>query len=420
MHIAFGDINAVKKEIGFAYDKVPFFRNSLTPALAAAIAAITSPADVTQIPATSKVDYRKNFPHGILADGRSVDDAQVSRMQSSGTSGDRLVTVMHSFKLADRMSNCLEVNPDLHFLLDEATIRTCRYAAPNCSDVECSNPYTTMQDRILPDGTLVLPVHHDLLTTPQTMLRVAFDEMHSYRPNLWYVDPMHMTYLILKARELGWEWSVPDKLAVLLSYAYATQALLRQLREFFGSKTPVAGVVAMSEFGFVGVECDQHTLHLNDKDFYLEFDNEEDDPDGVFELSVTSIGDRLCPHIRYRTNDLYRILPQCRCGSSMPAVAFEGRRKDVVTLANGKQITPRGLDQIVGAPLWIDVYQLTVQRQSHFVFRYKGNPEHQDAQQLAQLKQQLESWLDTSEVRMEAVEYFPFERGGKFQIIRAM
>src|SRR5690606_3146199 len=166
MYKSYGDIEAAQKEVAFAYEKVPFFRNGSSPPnwLGA--------GGMTNVPLTSKVEYRKNFPRGILAEGRSVNDPYVNRMQSSGTSGDRLVSVVHAFKLADRMANCVAVNKRLEFLTKVPRIRTCRYAAPNCCDVECSNPNVGMEDRILQDGTLVRPVHHDFLTTPDRMLRI--------------------------------------------------------------------------------------------------------------------------------------------------------------------------------------------------------------------------------------------------------
>jgi phenylacetate-CoA ligase len=421
MNITYGDIAALDREIAYAYSKVPFFRESLGPAGATSIPKVNSVRDLEAIPITSKPDYRKNFPGRILADGQSLNNPGVNRLQSSGTSGDRLISVIHAVNLAERMGNCLELNPDFEFLLDAPRIRACRYAAPNCSDVECSNPNTTQEQRILPDGTLVLPVHHDLLTTPESMLRVAFEELHSYEANIWYVDPMHFAFLISKAREKGWVFDIKQKVAIMLSYTLATGVLLRQINDLFKGRNPVAAVMAMSEFGFLGMQCNEHTLHLNNKDYFLEFqriDNEQGEQ-GLFELLVTSVGDRLCPHVRYQTQDLYRILPPCVCGSRMPAVSFEGRRKDVVVLDSGKTITPGALDRAVGAPSWIDMYQLTNQGDGSFVFRYKGDASLRDEREIQRLREGLAELLEPRSLRLDAVDYFPFERGGKFQWIRA-
>jgi phenylacetate-CoA ligase len=178
--------------------------------------------------------------------------------------------------------------------------------------------------------------------------------------------------------------------------------------------------MGMSEFGFVGLGCHDGTLHLNDKDFFLEFVklNPEAEADDLWELMITSVGDRLCPHIRYRTNDVYRLLGPCSCGSAMPAVVFQGRSKDLVRLQSGKVITPSDLDAAVGAPPWIDIFQLSYQRPSTFIFRYRGDAQLFDEAELRVLREKLEALLQSSNVRIESVQYFPFERGGKFQLIR--
>ncbi|KYF97903.1 hypothetical protein BE20_36970 [Sorangium cellulosum] len=403
------------REAAFAHKNVPFFRKRASP-----LPASPSTSTFAEVPATTKADYRKNFPAGILVDGRSLSDPYVQRYQSSGTSGDRLISVVHSFKLAERMASCLSVNRSLAFLRDAPKIRMCRYAAPNCSDVECSNPNTSMEDRILQDGTLVLPVYHDLLTTPEPMLRAAFEELHSYEPNVWYMDPMHLSVLIKKARSAGWEFDLNRKVAVLLTYTFATRALLRQIDAFCGGSFPVASVMAMSEFGFVGLGCEHGRLHLDSKDFYLEFSELEtrDQPSPLWELFITSVGDRLCPHVRYRTNDVYELLGECECGSPFPAVAFQGRTKDLVRLPSGRVVTPGALDAAVGAPEWIDIFQLTYQRPSSFIFRYSGDAERYDAAEMEALRARLADLLRSTSIRFEAVQYFPFERGGKFQLIR--
>lgn len=412
---SFGDIDKVKKEIEFAYRKVPYFKNN-----AVLPDDFQTASNIEGAAITNKSVYRKNFPMGILSEGHSLKDPYVSRLQSSGTSGDRLVSVIHSFKLADRMANCLDVNPAYQYLKNVTRIKTCRYAAPNCSDVECANPRSTMADRTLPDGTLVLPVYHDLLTTPDDMFRIAFDELHSYEPDLWYVDPLYLSVLIKYAREKGWKFDLDRRFSILLTYTFATQCLLRQIKDFCKGHAPVASIMAMSEFGFVGIGCSHGNLHLNDKDYYHELIQLEGSAleENLWELVITSIGDRLAPHIRYRTNDIYNLHDECSCGSSMPYVSFLGRTKDLLKLPSGKFFTPGQLDKAVGSPLWIDIFQLTRQSTDSYIFRYRGDKELFNESEKTELYERLCECLETENIRIDNVNYFPFERGGKFQLIR--
>lgn len=412
MYLHFGNEDSALKEAEFAKQNVPVFQDKFQD--------IKFDHAMKEIPVSDKTTYRTNFPHGVLAKGLTLNSPYVQKLQSSGTSGERLVSAIHSFKLAQRMAGCIKLNPALAFFQEQSKILTCRYAAPNCSDVECSNPYTTMKDRILPDGTLVLPVYHDLLTTPKNMLETAFKELHEYPASMWYMDPMHLAFLIKKAKEYGWEFRLPDELAILFSYTMPTQALLRQIKSFFGDRYPIVNVMGMSEFGFVGLDCSHGSFHLNNENYFLEFlrINPDEEDNELWELLVTSIGDKLSPHIRYRTNDIYRILPKCSCGSDMPTVSFQGRRKDLIALENGKLVSPRDIDDLVGAPEWVDVFQLSYQKPNIFVLRFQGDRSKFVDTEFKELQQRMEHFLFSNNVHLEHVEYFPFERGGKFSLIR--
>src|SRR5262249_19116894 len=74
------------------------------------------------------------------------------------------------------------------------------------------------------------------------------------------------------------------------------------------------------------------------------------------ELLVTSIGDRLCPHVRYRTGDVYTWLPDCCCGHAFPAVRHEGRRRHFIVGADGA-LTPKEVDDMIDFE-WLAIYKL--------------------------------------------------------------
>ncbi|MFG2883215.1 hypothetical protein ACGFYV_13075 [Streptomyces sp. NPDC048297] len=115
---------------------------------------------------------------------------------SSGTTGDRLATVVHRPLLAERMAVTARAHPALsERLLGAEDRRVARLAAPNCSDVGCATPLSTLADRTLPDGTLVLSVAHDILATPPAMVDKILDELDAYRPAWLYADPTHLAFL---------------------------------------------------------------------------------------------------------------------------------------------------------------------------------------------------------------------------------
>src|SRR5689334_3223928 len=91
------------EEVALAYERVPFFR-ALMERAGLRPGDVRNPVDFRRIPATSKVDYRRNFPAGVLVKGASLNDPFVFRSQSSGTTGERLLTIAHNYLLAERMT----------------------------------------------------------------------------------------------------------------------------------------------------------------------------------------------------------------------------------------------------------------------------------------------------------------------------
>lgn len=404
------------EELATAYERVPFFgahldRAGLTPR------DIRTPADFRRVPPTRKADYRRNFPAGVLMRGTSLKDPFVFPSRSSGTAGDRLLTATHSFSLAERLFSASEVNPRMLAVFGRAyPARICRYAPPNCSDVECALPSTTTGSRTLPDGTLVLPVAHDLLATPAAMLDQAAEELGGYRPQWLYVDPTHLAFLVraLTARGIRPPAGCGG---IVLTYNLVTAAARRQIENYFGTGVAVAEVSSMSELGWLGMECPAGFLHLNTGSFYLELlDGEAPcQPGELGEAVVTSLGDQISPHIRYRTGDLYRQVPgDCPCGHPTPRAEHHGRGRDTLRDGDRVLLTARQLDALVGPADWLDCYQLR-QATGEFQLRYvPAAAAGATAGPATRLRERLRAALgDSARVSVTPVPYIESERSGK-------
>jgi phenylacetate-coenzyme A ligase PaaK-like adenylate-forming protein len=405
-----------QKDIFYAYKNIAFFQKHMEQA-GLVPNDILEPSDMLRIPPTVKKDYRKNFPVGVLASGYNLKGPHVMRFQSSGTEGDRLVSVVLSYDLARRQANCLAINPQFKSLWRPGLkLRTCRYAAPNCSDVECANPNSTMESRMLSDGTLVLPVYHDLLTTPAKMLNRALDEIEEYDPHLFFIDPTHFAFLTRAMRKAG---RVPHKKAgfcIMSGYTLCTQVARRQITECFGTNVPFADMLGMSELGYLGFECPAGQQHMNVKDYYLEFirDGQPSEAGELSELFITTLGDRLSPHIRYATGDLYRVKAEkCSCGNPAPVVRTEGRVKNMLWLHDNTVVTPKELDDLIGPAPWMDMYQMNQTDDDEFSFQYLRN-EVWTQQLEKELVERFQEALKTKNISCSATNYLPADRGGKF------
>jgi phenylacetate-CoA ligase len=405
------------EEVVEAYERVPFFRRHMD---AAGIHPrdLDTPADFRRVPPTSKVDYRRNFPAGVLATGTTLNDPFVFRSQSSGTTGERLLTLAHTYTLAERMTTTSSANPGLQKVFAAAKEqRICRYAAPNCSDVECSTPYTTPESRTLPDGTRVLPVAHDLLATPDTMVDQAVAETFDYRPHWLYTDPMHMAFLAGNLHRRGMQ--PPPVGGVVLTYNLVAHSARRQIADVFGSDCLLVEVVSMSELGWMGMECPDGYVHMNDESFYLEFlvHDRPAEPGELAELYVTSIGDQISPHLRYWTGDLYTLLDgDCPCGSRFPRAEFQGRGAYSIRQDGAVVLTPKQLDHLVGEAPWLTFYKARQTHHDRLDFRYIPAPgAAQHAVAARDLHDRLQGALGRGQrLSVLAVDYIECERSGKF------
>ncbi|MGI5371884.1 phenylacetate--CoA ligase family protein [Streptomyces iakyrus] len=408
---------AARQEVAYAFENTAFFRqhmedNGLRPA------DIKDADDFLRIPPTAKPDYRRHFPAGVLAKGYTLNSPRVMRFQSSGTSGDRLNSAILSYDLARRQATALAVNRRFDDLWRPGSRpRTCRFAPPNCSDVECATGLSTLADRTLPDGTVVLSVAHDLMTTPEWQIVKALDELEICEPDLLLVDSTHFAFLIRWARRLGRRIGSPRTLHLVSGYTLMTRVARREIDAFLGADMPVGDMIGMSELGYLGFECHKGRRHINDQDFYLEFvrDGRPVELGTMGELYVTTLDDTLVPRIRYATGDYFTPLGDaCDCGSDLPVVRIEGRATQAVLLRNGGLVWPGTVDAVVGDAPWMDLYKLEQDPTGACTFRYVANSAEQ-AGDASALEARLTEALEPNPVRVEAVDYIACERSGKFQ-----
>ena len=411
-----GDFTDVLNEIEYAYTHAKFFRqhmdqHQITPS------DIQTVMDFQAIPFTRKLHYRKNYPTGVLAKGFTLMDKHVMRFQSSGTSGERLNSAILSYDLARRQATVMSANEQFRDLWKPGERpRICRYAPPNCSDVECGISLSTMEERTLEDGTLVLSVAHDLLATPERMIHQALDEIQAYNPHMLVVDPTHLAFLIRRARALGRDIVSDEKLHIVCGYTQLTHVASRQIEAYFGPDVPIGNMLGMSELGYLGFECHHGNLHINNEDFFLEFFNGDHyaGKDKPGELVVTTIDDALVPRVRYATGDVYQLLSEnCACGSHLPLVTIEGRQTNTIRLS-GDALTPTQLDDLIGRCPGIDLYKLEQGADGALQFQYIAN-EHFTDDTKAELTARLNDGLRSQAYQLDAVEYIACERSGKFQ-----
>jgi phenylacetate-CoA ligase len=405
---------SAKREIDYAYSKTVFFRKHMDEAQLLP-ANIKTAADFSRILPTEKKHYRKNFPVGVLAEGYSLNNKMLYHTQSSGTTGERLQTVEEGWIYMQRAVDCLSVYPGLDSVMMEYPRKHVRYAAPNCSDVECASPNSTMKDRILPDGTLVLSVYHDLLTTPERIISMNIAELEEYQARMYYIDPTHLAFLLRNLQKRGY---TPPKAPVLTSYSLCTKISKRQIIDSFGKDAPVIETFAMSELGWLAAECPCGNIHLNSQSFYLELlcNGRNAEPGELAELYVTTLDNGCIPHIRYRTGDVFRLSgSRCPCGSDFPVVQVEGRLRNHLFQNGQSVVTPKALDDLIGDAPWLDLYKLVQADENDFTFSFISNDKYEENMESYIVEGLFEKLGKSINLHIEKnVDYISTERSGKF------
>lgn len=407
-----------KKELNYSYEKVPFYRKHLDNS-GTHPGNINHIGDVFKLPYTEKQHYRKNFPLGVLAKGYKPNDIRLTRSQSSGTTGERLITVEAGMLLLNRAAKCARINPVIQEVMSNYERKTCRYAAPNCSDVECANPNSSMQDRLLSDGTLVLPVYHDLLTTSDEMVDRALEEIQAYQPDLYYIDPTHFSFLLRHAKRRGLELPVAP---IMGTYTGATQYSRRQISAAFSDQAQLIQLLSCSEMGWIGLECQHGRLHLNTDSFFIEVIHGDRyaEPGENGELCITSLDNGALPHIRYRTGDAIRLDGEtCPCGSHLPVASMQGRMMSFIKRSGRYLLSPYDVDQIVGAPEWLDQYQCHQTDEDNLVFKMIINEAYDQNAEAPIIEGIRAATGGELSITTERLDYIATERSGKFQATKS-
>lgn len=134
-----------------------------------------------------------------------------------------------------------------------------------------------------------------------------YERVREYRFNVLIVDTAWLVTLTEIAARRG-TWPVKFILSGSENMAEAT----RQWVESVWRAKVYQAYGQTESLGATGVECPrQRGYHLNEVNFYFEIINPN--AEGYGELVFTTLTRKVMPFIRYRSNDITRLLPDCDC-----------------------------------------------------------------------------------------------------------
>jgi phenylacetate-CoA ligase len=298
---------------------------------------ITSPADITSLPFTTKDDLRNQYPHGLLA--RPLDDF-VRLHASSGTTGSP-VAVFYTQKDLDTWADLM------------ARSMYC------CGCRKADVLQNTSGYGLFTGG---LGIHYGserlgMLTIPagagntKRQIKMILD----HQVTVLHIIPSFALYFAQKVREAGYEPAdMPWRIALIGAEPH-TEEVRGKIEELMHIKA--YNSYGLSEMNGPGVafECLHQTgMHLWEDAYIAEIinpDTGEHVAEGeVGELVMTTLRREGMPIIRYRTRDLTRFIPgECECGRTHRRIDRITGRADDMMILKGVNIYPMQVEQCLMA-----------------------------------------------------------------------
>ena len=322
-------VERLKETIAIARNS-PFYKDRLAEV---DVEAIKSPADIVNLPFTTKDDMRGQYPYGLLT--RSLDDF-VRLHASSGTTGTP-TAVFYTQNDLDRWADLMA--------------RSMYACGCRTSDV-CQN----MSGYGLFTGGLGIHYGSErlgMLTVPagagNTKRQIKL--IRDFNVTVLHIIPSFALYFAQKVQEEGFETKdMPWRIALIGAEPHTEEAR-RKIEEMMHIKA--YNSYGLSEMNGPGVafECEyQNGMHLWEDAYIAEIINPETGEhvaEGeIGELVMTTITREGMPLIRYRTRDLTRFLPgQCECGRTHRRIDRIAGRADDMMILKGVNIYPMQIEQ---------------------------------------------------------------------------
>ena len=342
----------LRAKVGEVYERVPFYRRTLkekgvTPD------DIQSLADLRKLPFTSKLDFRDNYPFGLMA----VPMEQVVRIHSSsGTTGKPIIA------------------PYTRHDIDtwaEIMARTLTSAGTTENDV-LQNAYGY---GLFTGG---LGFHHGAELLGATVIPTSTG--NTKRQILMIQDlgttvitctPSYAITLHEAAREMG----VDLRDTTLRLGIHGAEPWSEKMREDIEDRL---GIIAINVYGLtevigpgVSVECPYKCgMHIWEDHFLAEVINPETGEQLPYgeegELVITTLTKEAQPVIRFRTRDIISLNPEpCDCGRTMVRMSRLTGRSDDMLIVRGVNVFPSQIESVLLEVEGVEPHYLIVVDRQH-------------------------------------------------------
>ena len=360
-------LQRLQAKVREVYEKVPFYHRvfkerEVTPDDIRAL------ADITKLPFTTKVDFRDNYPYGLMA----VPMQQVVRIHSSsGTTGKPTIAPYTQGDI-DTWSEIMA-----------RTLATCG----TTKDDVLQNAYGYGlftgglgfhygAERL---GALVIPTSSGNTKRQVLMLQDLGTTVITCTPS--YALILHET-----ASEIGIDLRDSNLRLGILGAEPWSEQMRRDIEERLG-------ILAINVYGLtevigpgVSVECPHKCgMHIAEDHFLVEIIDPETGGQLPYgeegELVITTLTKEAQPVIRFRTRDITSLDPEpCECGRTMARMSRIAGRSDDMLIVRGVNVFPSQIESVLLDVEGVEPHYLIVVDRQH-VFK----------------SDELEIWVEVSE-----------------------
>jgi len=345
-------LERLRAKVGEVYERVPFYRRTLkekgvTPD------DIQSLADLRKLPFTSKLDFRDNYPFGLMA----VPMEQVVRIHSSSGTTGKPIIAPYTRHDVDTWA--------------EIMARTLTSAGTTENDV-LQNAYGY---GLFTGG---LGFHHGAELLGATVIPTSTG--NTKRQILMIQDlgttvitctPSYAITLHEAAREMG----VDLRDTTLRLGIHGAEPWSEKMREDIEDRL---GIIAINVYGLtevigpgVSVECPYKCgMHIWEDHFLAEVINPETGEQLPYgeegELVITTLTKEAQPVIRFRTRDIISLNPEpCECGRTMVRMSRLTGRSDDMLIVRGVNVFPSQIESVLLEVEGVEPHYLIVVDRQH-------------------------------------------------------
>ena len=343
----------LQKLVAYIYQHCPAYRQKLDSA-GISPDKIQSIEQITELPFTTKIDMRDNYPFGLF----SAEQSQINEIHvSSGTTGNPTLVGY--------------TKDDIKLWSDVMARSICCAGAEPGDTIQIAYGYGLFTGGLgfhygaLEMGLRIIPT-----SAGQTARQLKI--MQDFKPRVIACTPSYALYMAEEAKEMGIEPTEGNwKIGI-----YGAEPWSESMRQEIEAAWNMLAtdVYGLSEIIGPGVaqECTyKEGLHIFSDVFYPEIINPLNDevvPEGDDgELVITTLTKQGIPLIRYRTRDIVSMnCEKCRCGRTSPRISKIKGRTDDMIVVRGINVFPSQIEHVlVGIEGTQPHYQIIVDRKAH-------------------------------------------------------